>query len=85
MALVTYDDMNAREQLEACANWLSYQLEDMSYGLKSPEDGLNLWRHMKANDDLPELADEWDAADRIKAIGYCPFQNCNANTLVKTA
>lgn len=79
MAICTYDDMNAREQLEAAAAWLGYQDEDMSCGLKSPEDGLKLWRYMRAHDEISDMADEWLPDARINALGYCPFENYEAN------
>jgi len=79
MAIVLYDGMNAREQLEACAEWLGWQHEDMSYGLTDPEHGLKLWRYMKAHDELSDMADEWAEEDRVKAIGYCPLSNYYAN------
>jgi len=66
-------ELNAREQLKAAAEWLDCQSEDMSFGLRSAEDGLKLWKHMRANHDLSDFADEWEDTDRVKAIGYCPF------------
>lgn len=75
-------DLNAREQLEAAATWLGYQHEDLSYGLKSPEDGIKLWRYWTANDRLPEFCDqpEDEAEGKVvvkhvkKAIGYNPWE-----------
>ena len=34
--------MNAREILVAAADWLGWQDEDLSFGLKSAEDGIKL-------------------------------------------
>lgn len=65
---------NAREQLYDVAVWLSYQEEDMSFGLKSPEDGLKLWRYAEEHPKLDEMADTWDAKDRIDALGYDPLE-----------
>ena len=42
------DERNAREQLAAAAEWLGWQDEDMSAGLKSAEDGLKLWKYWQA-------------------------------------
>lgn len=77
--IVTLDGLNAREQLDACAEWLGWQNETMSYGLKTPEDGLKLWRYMKAHDELSDAADDWLPENRIAALGYCPFQNEREN------
>lgn len=75
-------ELNAREQLVACAEWLGWQDEDMSAGLLSPEDGLKLWRYWSArSDSLPEMADEEVDEDglesaekhRIIALGYDPL------------
>ena len=74
--------MNAREELEACANWLDFQNEDMSFGLRKPEDGLKLWRYWQSKpSELPEMADEetddfsddFVARHRKKALGYDPL------------
>ena len=73
------DERNAREQLEAAADWLGWQDENLSFGLKSAEDGLKLWKHWQANPDLPEMADEeidhrgTVAKQRRKALGYDPL------------
>lgn len=37
--------MNAREELAAVADWLGWQEETMSDGLKSMEDAIKLWRY----------------------------------------
>lgn len=65
---------NAREQLVACADWLGWQDESLSFGLKSTADGLKLWSHWYANRaTLPEFADSWTAQQRRKALGYDPL------------
>lgn len=51
--------MNAREILAAAADWLGWQDEDMSFGLKSAEDGLKLYAYAQAHPELPEMADDW--------------------------
>lgn len=81
MALVLFDNMNARECLEAASTWLGYHHEDMSFGLKCPEDGIKLWRYMRAHDDLSDMADDWTYDQRVEAIGYCPFRNYSENEL----
>lgn len=70
---------NAREQLEACEDWLGDIDETFSDGLRSPEDALKLMRYWLANEDvLPECPNEWEAADLIKAIGYDPMAEAGA-------
>lgn len=73
--------MNAREQLEAAANWLGWQEEDLSVNLKTPEDALKLWQHWQKNRNLPEFADGQNcdedeqnacAVACVAAIGYDP-------------
>ena len=67
--------MNAREELAAVADWLGWQDETMSDGLKSMEDAIKLWRYAQKHDaTLCEMADEWPIADLRKAIGYNPFK-----------
>ena len=81
------NELNAREQLLAAATWLEMQHEDLSFGLKTPEDGLKLWRFWTANQTLPEFCDVSEsyteasefARLRIKAIGYCPFRRNQVN------
>lgn len=74
-----WDDKNAREQLAAAADWLGWQDENLSFGLKSAEDGLKLWKHWQANSELPEMADEECdecgsvTEERRKAVGYDPL------------
>jgi len=74
--------LNAREQLEAAANWLGYHDEDLSFALKTPEDGLKLWAYGQAHPELAEMCDEtegnaadWTDAHFQAAIGYTPFSN----------
>ena len=75
-------DLNAREQLDAAATWLGYQDEDLSFGLKTPEDALKLWRGWIADPELPEFCDEAeDKEDRAvllartkKILGYDPWK-----------
>lgn len=82
-------EMNAREELEAAFNWLGYQHEDLSFGLKNAEDGMKLWRYWQTHQDaesLPEFCDEaeTDAEGRLlrrhikKAVGYDPWARSRA-------
>lgn len=65
--------MNAREILVAAADWLGWQEENMSFGLKSAEDAIKLYAYAQAHPELPEMADEWEPKDRRKALGYEPM------------
>ena len=72
---------NAREELKAVADWLGYQHEDLSYGLKSAEDGIKLCRYWRAHPELPEFCDAAESEDEGRlvrrhlklALGYNPF------------
>lgn len=77
--------MNAREELYAVADWFGHQHEDLSFGLKSAEDGLKLWRYWQEHQDtqgLPEFCDEAESEAEgemlrghiKKAVGYDPWQ-----------
>lgn len=65
--------MNAREQLAAVADWLGWQHENLSFGLRSSMDALRLYDYAQAHPDLPEMADEWKSRSRIAALGYDPL------------
>ena len=76
------EEMNARETLEAVAKWLGWQDENLSAGLRSPQDALKLWEHWQANAaTLPEMADEEVEEEgvasceehRILVLGYDPM------------
>ena len=72
---------NAREKLAAIANWLGWQHENLSYGLKTPEDAIKLYDYWDVRGDtLPEMADEFIDDDgrfmaifRKDALGYDPL------------
>lgn len=75
---MTTDERNSREQLAAAAEWLGWQDEYLSSGLKSADDALKLWRFWQARPYGPEMADEecdgFDvAALRVEALGYDPL------------
>jgi len=65
--------MNARERLEAVFNWLGWQDEQLSAGLKNSFDALRLFDYAQANPDLSEMADEWNEKHLIAAVGYNPL------------
>ncbi|UIF89284.1 hypothetical protein [Cupriavidus sp. UYPR2.512] len=65
--------MNARERLAAAALWLGDNHEDLSDGLCNALDGLRLYDYAQAHDQLPEMADSWEPADRIAVLGYDPL------------
>ncbi len=70
--------MNARETLAHVADWLGWQEETLSFGLRNAFDGLRLYDHWMANQDrLDEMADEWEPKDRIAALGYDPMDGTN--------
>jgi hypothetical protein len=65
--------MNAREQLAAVADWLGWQDESLSFGLRNSMDALRLHDYAQAHPNLPEMADEWKPKQRIAALGYDPL------------
>lgn len=67
--------MNAREQLEEIAGWLGDEEESLSFGLRNAYDALRLYDYAKARPELWHgFVTEWDAADRIAALGYDPME-----------
>lgn len=73
--------LNAREYLEAVENWLGWQDENLSQGLKSPQDAIKLYDYWQSNPDLPEFCDSDFDDDgnklskyRKKALGYDPLK-----------
>ena len=75
------NELNAREELEAAANWLGFHHEDLNFGLRNAEDGLKLWRYWMARPELPEFCDGADTHEKEseplrhvkKSIGYDPW------------
>lgn len=65
--------MNAREKLAHVADWLGWQDENLSFGLKNAKDALKLYDYAEAHHDLGEMADEWPASHLRKAVGYNPM------------
>jgi hypothetical protein len=66
--------INARETLVIVADWLGWQNEYLSDGLKSPYDAVKLWEYAQANPDLGEMADEWPSKALRSALGYDPLK-----------
>ena len=66
--------MNAREQIAAVAEWLGWQDESLSFGLRNAFDAMRLYDYAQANPDLPEMADEWKPRQRMAALGYDPLR-----------
>lgn len=65
--------MNARERLAVVAEWLGYNSETMSDGLRNAFDALRLYDYAQAHPEVDEMADSWDAQHRIAALGYDPM------------
>lgn len=74
-------ELNTREKLLNISEWLGWQNEELSFGLKSPEDAIKLYNYWKERaDTLPEMADEeqddqgrWVFMFRKHALGYDPL------------
>lgn len=71
---------NPREKLVAVVQWLNWQCENLSFGLKTPEDALKLYDYWFSHSDLPECADIIEDDEgrlitlfRIDALGYDPL------------
>ena len=77
------DTHNAREILVIVADWLGWQDETLSDGLKSPRDALKLWEYAQAHPDLGEMADEWPRKALRDALGYNPFKAQDAESKVR--
>lgn len=77
---------NPREKLAAVSNWLGWQNEDLSFGLRSPEDAIKLYDYWDVRGDtLPEMADEYVDDEgrfmsifRKDALGYDPLGLLNS-------
>lgn len=69
--------MNTRETLALIADWLGWQEETLSFGLRNAFDALRLYDYAQAHPDLGEMADEWEPCDRIAALGYDPMDGTN--------
>lgn len=66
--------MNARETLAHVADWLGWQGETLSFGLRNAFDALRLYDYAQAHPNLGEMADEWEPNDRVAALGYDPME-----------
>lgn len=68
------DQPNVREKLKLVADWLGDQDEQLSFGLRSTDDGITLYdAAMSSMNNLGEMADEWTEAERIRLLGYDPM------------
>lgn len=65
--------MNTREKLLAIADWIGWQEEVMSDGLRSVTDAEKLY-DVAMRGELPEMADEWEEQQRIDVLGYDPME-----------
>lgn len=65
---------NAREILVIVADWLGWQDEALSDGLKTPYDAIKLWEYAQAHPDMHEMADQWPRRVLRNALGYNPLQ-----------
>lgn len=70
--------MNAREQLLHIADWLGWQDESLSFGLRNSMDALRLYDYAQAHPNLPEMADTWTSRSRVAALGYDPLEQIEA-------
>lgn len=61
------------KKLNKVIEWLSFQTDDLSFGLRTAQDAVKLYNHGSDNPDLPEFADRWNKQDRIDALGYDPL------------
>jgi len=74
--------MNTRKKMVHIADWLGWQHESMSFGLRSIADAEKLWQYWQDNaDTLPEFADENEGDEveditnvRISVLGYDPME-----------
>lgn len=69
---------NARVQLADVAEWLGWQNETLSFGLRNSFDALRLYDYAQAHPELPEMAEEWETEDLEAAIGYDPMSEREA-------
>lgn len=79
-------ELNSREKLLAIADWLGWQDENLSEGLKCPEDAIKLYNFwIERSDSLPEFADDLQDDEgrlvsvfRKAAVGYDPLNHLEA-------
>lgn len=59
------------DEMRLCVQWYGYQNESLSYGLRTAEDALKLYRAMSARDEYADVA----SAYRLrKILGYDPLK-----------
>jgi hypothetical protein len=62
-----------REYLAAVVEWYGWQAESFNERLKNPIDALQLFDYAQCHPELPEMAEDWEAKDLTKALGYNPW------------
>ena len=65
--------IDVTEKLNAVITWLSFEYDDLSFGLRTAEDAIKLYDYAQANPGLPEFTDRWEVQTRIDALGYDPL------------
>lgn len=65
--------MNARQRLSEAAEWLGWNDENLSSGLRTAFDALRLYDYAQAHPELPEMADDWDPELISQVLGYDPL------------
>jgi len=68
----TPSGMNAREQLKAAEDMLSFTHESISMGLRSPEDAIRLWRAWQKHPE-ESMPDQWQHSELVAVLGYNPW------------
>lgn len=66
-----YVGPNTREKMLLVADWLGWQDEQMSFGLRSMRDAEELYDEAMAGDN--EMAEDWTSAARKRVLGYDPM------------
>ena len=66
--------LNVRARLAIVADWLGWNDEDLSFGLRSVDDAVKLYEYsLKRNNTLHEMADLWHRNSLVAALGYNPL------------
>lgn len=66
--------LNVRERLAIVADWLGWNDEDLSFGLRSVDDAVKLYEYsLKRDNALHGMVDQWHRNSLVAAIGYNPL------------
>lgn len=66
--------LNVRERMVLVADWLGWNDDNLSFGLRSVDDAVKLYEYgLKRNNFLHEMADEWHRNSLVAAVGYNPL------------